>query len=186
LYAAAEDPWGLADRFYERRKRDLLMACLPRATFRRAFEPGCAIGLLTERLAQRCDELLACDTAARAVDATRARLAGSSNVAVSQRTIPEEWPDGSFDLIVLSEVAYYCDDIDALVSRVHASLAADGVAVACHWRHAATEHPRTAAEVHEALGRALTNLAHHVEDDFVLDVWSASGESVAKADGIVA
>ena len=186
LYAAAQDPWGLADRFYERRKRDLLMAGLPRATFRRAFEPGCAIGLLTERLAERCGELVACDTASRAVDATRARLVGSSNVAVSQRTIPEEWPDGSFDLIVLSEVGYYCDDVDALVSRVRASFAADGVVVGCHWRHPAADHPRTAGEVHDALGRGLTNLAHHVEDDFVLDVWSATDESVARSDGIVA
>ncbi len=157
---------GLADRFYERRKRDLVMACLPRATFRRSFEPGCATGLLTERLARRCDEVLACDCAVRAVDSTRARLARKPNVAVARLAIPDEWPDGCFDLIVLSEVGYYCDDSDALVSRVCASLTADGVLVACHWRHPAVEHPRTASEIHDALGRGLNRLVHHVGDDF--------------------
>jgi LmbE family N-acetylglucosaminyl deacetylase len=186
LYSTSKDPWGLADRFYERRKRDLLIAGLPRAGFQRAFEPGCATGLLTERLARRCDEVLACDTAARAVHASRARLAGIPNVTVERRTIPDEWPEGCFDLIVLSEVGYYCDDIEALANRVDSSLTADGVVIACHWRHPAAEHPRTAAEVHETLGGALNRLVHHVEDDFFLDVWSATGQSVARADGIIA
>jgi len=185
LYSTTDDPWGLADRFYEHRKRDLLMACLPRDRFRRAFEPGCAAGWLTERLATRCVEVLACDAAVRAVEIARERLSGTPNVALAQLAIPGQWPDGQFDLIVLSEVGYYCDDIDALTSRVRTSLTADGVVIACHWRHPAPEHPRTATEIHTALDRALPRLAHHVEDDFLLDVWSTSGESVARTEGIL-
>lgn len=186
LYSSSVDPWGLAGRFYERRKRDLLMACLPHPRYRRAFEPGCATGLITERLATRCDEVLACDSAARAVDLARERLARTPNVAVALGAIPEQWPDGRFDLIVLSEVGYYCDDVDALTGRVIASLTATGVLLACHWRHPAPEHPRTATEIHTALGRTLHRLGQHVEDDFLLDVWSLRGESVARADGILA
>jgi hypothetical protein len=74
----------------------------------------------------------------------------------------------------------------ALVSRVCASLTAAGVLAACHLRHPAVEHPRTASEIHDALARELNHLVHHVEDDFFLDVWCATGESVARANGIFA
>ncbi len=185
LYSHSDDPWGLQDRWYEQRKRELVLAVLPRARFRRALEPGCASGLLTARLAQRCDDVLACDVADRAVAMARDRLAGTPNVCVEQRRIPQEWPGGLFDLIVLSEIGYYCTDLSALSTRVRTALAPDGAVVACHWRHDAPDHPHAAAEVHRALGEGLGNIASHVEPDFLLDVWTRSGESVARADGIL-
>lgn len=186
LYAGAEDPWGLDDRFYERRKRELILASLPRQTFAAAFEPGCATGLLTERLAERCERVLAADVAARALAVARTRLAKHSHVRLAQLVIPEQWPDGDFDLIVLSEVGYYCDDLRALAERVRGALRPDGVVIACHWRHPAPDHPWTAAEVHRALGSGLQAVAQHVETDFLLDVWSPTGASVAQQAGIVA
>ena len=45
LYAAG-DPWR-ADSLYERRKRAVVLASLPRERYRRAFEPGCGAGELT-------------------------------------------------------------------------------------------------------------------------------------------
>jgi LmbE family N-acetylglucosaminyl deacetylase len=73
LYAATDDPWGLADRFYERRKRAAVVAALPRERFRRVFEPGCANGLLTEQLARRADEVVAWDVVAAAARRTAQR-----------------------------------------------------------------------------------------------------------------
>lgn len=186
LYAGNDDPWGLAQRFYEIRKRDLIMASLPRRSFRRAFEPGCALGLLSERLAERCDELMATDVADRAVELARQRLAGRRGVTVSRQRIPEQWPHGEFDLIVLSEVGYYCPDLATLCVAVERSLSQDGVLLACHWRHPAPDHPHSAEQVHTALGSGLRLLASHLEEDFRLDVWSRSGESIARAHGIVA
>ncbi len=185
LYEQASDPWGLADRFYERRKRDLLLAALPRERFRRAFEPGCAIGLLTERLAERCDELVSFDVAELAVAATRERVRGRSNVQVERGSIPDAWPPGTFDLIVLSEVGYYCDDLAGLVRAVHGSLEPGGVVVGCHWRHPAADHPHPAEAVHAALDTTFPTIVRHVEDDFLLDVWSTDSRSVAVSTGIV-
>jgi LmbE family N-acetylglucosaminyl deacetylase/SAM-dependent methyltransferase len=185
LYERDDDPWGLATRFYERRKRAVLMAALPRERFRRAFEPGCATGLLTEKLAERCDEVVAWDLADRAVEQTWRRTASAGTVQVQQGIIPDTWPDGRFDLIVLSEVGYYCSDLDQLVSQVDASLDDDGALVACHWRHPASEHPHSAETVHDAIGRKLRPIVAHVEDDFLLNVWTRTGRSVAVADGIV-
>lgn len=185
LYAVADDPWGLVGRFYERRKRALALAALPRPRFRRAFEPGCATGLLTAELVARCDDVVAWDSAVSAVRQARHRLSAVHGVEIVQASIPHQWPNGTFDLIVLSEVAYYCRDLAELVRPVHRSLAADGVLVAVHWRHPAPEHPHTAESVHEALGAGLQRIVSHVEDDFLLDVWDRSGVSVAAGEGIV-
>jgi len=183
LYAEADDPWGLAERFYEQRKRSVLLASLPKETFRRAFEPGCANGLLTAELAARCEVVLAWDGAASAVQQTRTRVA-DLGVRVEQRRIPDDWPEGSFDLIVLSEVGYYCEDLSLLAEQVRGSLAGDGALVACHWNHPAPDHPHTASQVHDALTADLCLVATHREADFLLDVWTVSGESVATAEGI--
>lgn len=186
LYAQAADPWGLGSRFYELRKRDLLLAALPRPDFARAFEPGCATGLLTEELARRCRQVVAWDVAAAAVERAGRRLAGHPGVRVERGVIPHRWPDGEFDLVVLSEVGYYCRDLDLLAERAWGSLRADGVLVACHWRHAAPDHPHDADAVHRALDRPGRRIVSHVEDDFLLDVWTATGRSVATETGVLA
>lgn len=188
LYEQDRDPWKLDDRFYERRKRELVLASLTRERFRRAFEPGCATGALSVELAKRCDELVAWDGASIAVDQTLARigsLPAEHRVDVRCDRIPERWPEGQFDLIVLSEVGYYCPDLRELKGRVDRSLTTDGVLVACHWRHDAPDHPFTAEAVHAALETDLRRVVAHRETDFLLDVWTRSGVSVAAAEGIV-
>lgn len=61
LYATHEDPWAFRTRWYERRKRELVMASLPRQCYQRVFEPACANGELSALLAERCAELLCQD-----------------------------------------------------------------------------------------------------------------------------
>ena len=63
MYAQAADPWQLADRWYEQRKYAITMALLPYPRYRHAFEPGCSVGVLTEKLAGRCDHVTATDIA---------------------------------------------------------------------------------------------------------------------------
>jgi LmbE family N-acetylglucosaminyl deacetylase/SAM-dependent methyltransferase len=184
LYAMEPDPWGLATRFYEQRKREILLASLPQSRFRRAFEPGCALGALTERLAQRCDEVMASDASPPAVAQAQV-LVTAPNARIARGQIPGDWPNGEFDLIVISEVGYYCLDLDFLHRRIEESLAPDGTLVACHWRHAAPDHPRTADAVHLALGLGLRLLVAHHEEDFRLDVWNRTGLSPAAAEHIV-
>lgn len=174
-YAASPDPWGFDTRWYEQRKRALTLAALPSWRYAHAFEPGCSLGVLTADLAARCDRLLATDTSERAVALARARLAGHPGVRVERLAVPHEWPEtGPFDLIVLSEIGYYLDDADlsGLVGRTAASLTADGVVLACHWRHSVADYPVPGDAVHERLRShpGLAVLASHVEADFLLDV----------------
>jgi SAM-dependent methyltransferase len=190
MYAASPDPWGFRDRWYEQRKRAVTTAALPRARYTRAFEPGCSIGVLTADLAGRCDAVVAGDPSDAAVLAAREALAGQPHVTVERMTVPEDWPPGWFDLVVLSEVAYYLDPaaIDRLAERCLDSLTEGGTLLACHWRHPVADYPVGGDEVHARLAARpeLHPLVHHVETDFVLDVWSLGAvPSVAEAGGLV-
>ncbi len=188
LFAGDADPWGCRTRWYEQRKRAVTLASLPRSRFRRAYEPGCAAGELTSELAQRCDAVIATDASAAAVERARERLRDSRNVVVSRASTPADWPGGTFDLIVVSELGYYLDDqaLSTLVDRCTAALSSEGVLVACHWRRPEPDLLRTGDAVNEAIGRrcGMSLLAHHLEKDFVLDVWSRDSASVAAKEGL--
>ena len=174
FYSGREDPWGFGSRWYEERKRALTMAILPHRRFVSAFEPGCSIGVLTAQLAPRCDALLATDIAAAPLAVARERLRGVSHVRFEQLAIPQQWPDGRFDLIVLSEMAYYCStvDLEELVRRAEGSLTANGVMLLCHWRHSVADYPQTGDEVHRvALAvSGMSRLAGYLDEDVRIDV----------------
>ncbi|MFM0228153.1 class I SAM-dependent methyltransferase [Paraburkholderia dipogonis] len=191
LYQQSDDPWKLREGWYESRKRSLTLALLPRPRYRSAFEPGCANGELTVELAKRCDTLLAADLHERAVQLARERVAGSPHVRVEQRTVPREWPTeaGPFDLIVISEFAYYLDsaELETLASRIAASLTTDGTLLACHWRRPFAEALESADAAHALFDArcGLTRLAHHDEADLLIDVWSRDTRSVAQREGLL-
>jgi SAM-dependent methyltransferase len=189
LYGAAEDPYGLRDRWYERRKRAVLMASLPRERFASAYEPGCGAAELTVDLAQRCDAVLASDFSPNAVAVARRRTGHLSNVRVEEQTLPVDWPvaEAPFDLIVLSELGYFLDAaaMQRVAALCAATLAPDGTLVACDWRADFDERTQSTTRVHATLAEiGLPRLVAHAEHDFLLQVWSRDRRSVAARDGI--
>jgi SAM-dependent methyltransferase len=188
LYESSDDPWGFRSRWYERRKRLLTLAALPRERFNHAFEPGCANGELTVLLADRCDNLLAADLNETAVRLATERVAPLPQVRVERRGVPHEWPDGAFDLIVVSELGYYLNtrDLDLLGERIAASLTPDGVLLACHWRRPFDAAPQPAPNVHALFDTrcALTQIVRYEDPDMLLDVWSRDPRSVAEREGL--
>ena len=185
LYAKRADPWRLATRWYEKRKRAITVASLPAQRYGRALEIGCSIGMLTADLAGRCDSLLAIDVAEAAVRAARERVPG--NVTVEQRDATSAYPNGEFDLVVLSEVGYYLSQsaLARLLEAIVASLSATGVLVACHWRHPVDDYLLSGDAVHAAVGElSLHRLSRHEEADFVLEVFGRSSRSVAEREGL--
>lgn len=188
LYRSSEDPWSFRERWYEQRKRALTLAALPRSHYGSIFEPGCANGELSVRLAERCSQLLCTDTSAIALELARNRLERRSNVRLLQTRLPEQWPPGSFDLIVLSELCYYLDgeDLERLIEHAHASLNPGGNLLACHWRWPIDECPLTGDQVHERLhaGLGLPHLLRIEDADMLLDVWGNQPTSVAQREGL--
>ena len=186
LYVRHDDPWGFESRWYEQRKRELTIASLPGQRYASALEIGCSTGLLTEMLAQRCDSLRAVDVAASAVERARARVGPTVSVEVADVTTA--FPRGTYDLVVLSEVGYYFSEavLDELLDEIEASLAADGTLLACHWRHPVDGYLLTGDAVHARVAEmGLTRVVWHEEEDFVLEVLSRSGDSVARHEGLL-
>ena len=186
-FARDADPWRYRTSWYEARKRALTLAALPRDRYRRAFEPGCATGELSAALAPRCEALLCADFAPRAVQIARLRLAAFEHVRVERLAIPDEWPIGRFDLIVVSEIAYYVGEAGcpALAALATSTLEADGTLACCHWRHGGEAWMLDSGDVHDIFAsqaqRAALHRVVHTEDaDFLLDVWSADPLSVAR------
>lgn len=188
LFQESDDPWAFKKRWYERRKRALTLAALPRERYASVFEPGCANGELSADLATRCDRLLVCDTSRSAVELARQRLATFTQVEVMHGRLPEQWPDGRFDLIVFSELGYYLDeqDLNSWIDRALASLTDDGQVLACHWRPQIDGCPMDAQKVHAILAARLEmpRIFSHEEADFFLDVWSRDERSVAERENL--
>ncbi|MEJ2865054.1 class I SAM-dependent methyltransferase [Actinomycetospora flava] len=191
LYAADADPWGIERGWYEERKRAVVLAALPRAHYARAFEPGCAGGALSVELAGRCDELVCWDPAAQAVATAQERLADRPDVRVEQGALPGRTPDGTFDLVVASEVVYYldADDREAFWRSVEACLRPGGHLLAVHWLREAPEYPVEGAGVHDGLAErpAFARTVRHEEADFRLEVYARvppPARSVAEETGL--
>ncbi|MEU3016797.1 MULTISPECIES: SAM-dependent methyltransferase [unclassified Nocardiopsis] len=193
VYAGEADPWGFRSRWYEHRKRALTLASLTRERYARAFEPGCSIGVLTSGLAARCDALLAWEVVPEAAARARSALTGAEHVEVGRAAVPEEWPGGGFDLVVLSELLYYFDDADlaTVLALTVRSLTPEGTVVAVHWRHPVRDHVRSGDDAHRAVDAVpgLDRTVLHVERDFQLGVYECPGvrgsRSVAEREGLV-
>ncbi len=194
LYQQDADPWKVRQRWYEHRKRNIVLACLPDQRYRRAYEPACGNGELTAALAQRAEHLSASDMSPEAVRLTQQRLqrehaSDASRVVVECQQLPQDWPkDATFDLIVISEMLYYLREPDLLQLRQRCinSLAPGGTLVLCHWRRPFADRLTDTDTAHALFDEspALHHLARHAEDDFLLDVWSGNAASVAQREGL--
>ena len=192
FYEGGDDPWGFESRWYEVRKRALTIAALPRPIFSSALEIGCSIGVLTAELAGRCARLIATDIAEQPLSRARRRVIDEAHVELMQADIPNEWHwgEGAFDLIVLSEVGYYWSrhDLARAIERMDHALTADGVMVACHWRHPVDGYPLRGDDVHAALRAhpSFAVLSSVQEEDFLLEVFvRPPARSVARETGLL-
>jgi hypothetical protein len=174
MYRDVDDPWKFETSLYEQRKYAITVASLPRFRYRSAYEPGCSIGVLTELLANRCDRLLSSDIIPSALQRAETRLRRKSHVWLEERSIPMQWPSGPFDLVVLSEIAYYFDatDLGRIMTCAMESTVRGAHVVGVHWR-GETNYPLIGDEAHEIIARTpgLVTVVHHREEEFVLDVW---------------
>ncbi|HTX07677.1 MAG TPA: SAM-dependent methyltransferase [Solirubrobacteraceae bacterium] len=176
-YRSDPDPWGYESSGYEHAKyAATLSACGP-GPFDSALELGASIGVFSAQLAPRAKSLVTIDGAPTAVAAARRRLAPFPQARVLLGTIPDELPDGRFDLVVASEVLYYLtvSAVERALARLREAMAPGGRLVAVHWRPTGPERPLDARTVHDLL-RAQAWLApvnRADTGDYLLDVLEA-------------
>lgn len=176
LYRDKGDPWDFETSGYEHAKYDATLAALPAARIPDALEVGCANGVLTERLGRRCDRLLAVDVSATALAAARRRCADQPNIRFEERRLPQEAPEGRFDLILLSEMVYYLDsaDIERLATVLLRATGSGGHLLLVHWL-GETDYPKSGddavTELADALGDAIVVERADRHDQYRLDLW---------------
>ena len=180
IYARSPDPWGFRSSPYERGKYQATLDILPRPRYRAALEVGCSIGVFTRRLADRCDAVLALDTSPRALAEAARDNADLPRVAFREATLPRDFPEGRFDLIVLSEVLYYLSapDLARVAELCAAALEPHGQMVLCHWL-GETDYPLRGDEAAELFIAAVAPrwrpTAARREPEYRLDLLGADG-----------
>jgi len=174
-YREHPDPWNFASSSYEQGRYEAIYSALSHRHFRRAFEPGCSIGSLTERLAPLCDSLEAIDISPTAVEFARERCRHFLQAHFAQGSLPDAIPPGSFDLIVLSEIGYYFKEAQLLHlgNELVKRLENGGILLATHWLGHSEDHLLSGDRVHQILS-SLSGLTHEQEqrhENFRLDRW---------------
>lgn len=184
IYEQAQDPWNFATSDYEAQKYAATIDLLGEGRYARALEIGCSIGVFTRMLAGRCDDLLAVDISALALARARKRCADRANVRFERRSVPHEFPAGTFDLIVLSEVGYYWSDADLLLARERiADAGRRGTLVLVHYLPKVDDYVRDGDAVHRAFLSDARFESRHArrEERYRIDVVTIHASSGSEA-----
>ena len=106
-----EDPFHYAsngiDRVRFRRQIGMIDSVRMGGCFERALEIGCAEGMFTEMIAERCQYLLAVDISQTALARARQRLNWGPGVFFKQWDLVRDSIPGTFDLIIAAGVLEY-------------------------------------------------------------------------------
>ena len=177
VYAANDDPWDFTTSEYEAEKYSETLKALPREKYENAFEIGCSIGVLTEKLAARCENLLAVDVSEKALAQARKRCENLSGVRFRKMSVPQEFPAENFELILISEVGYYLapEDWREAMEKAFAHLTGNGQIALVHWLPPVHDYPQTGDEVHDSFAEfadeKMRRLFAAREANYRIDVW---------------
>jgi SAM-dependent methyltransferase len=159
------DPWSYTTSRFEAFKRTILLHACGCRTYGRGLELGCAIGETTRRLAPRCLRFLAIDSSPTALAEAARRSSGTSGLTFRKCLLPREMPRGPFDLIVVSEIAYYLSGrmLDDLLKRLFDE-AAPGARLV--FLHHLTRFADAAVLPHLAQARIVSRLSRWAQPAF--------------------
>jgi SAM-dependent methyltransferase len=177
-YRGGADPWSFAQSAYERSRYQTILNALGRSRYLAAYEPGCSVGVLTQRLAAVAAHVIAIDFAPSAVMQARRRCAHLAHVDIRCADLAQFVPGMPLDLIVFSEVGYYLSysGLSQLAARLATCLKSGGEFVAAHWLGNSEDHLLHGTRVHEILRQhlGLHPRKSAVHAGFCLDTWVAA------------
>ncbi len=135
LYASDPDPWRFRTSAYEAAKYAATVAAIGDRRYRSGLEVGCSIGVLSREVAPLCDAFLGIDISERPLAEARTHCADLAHVRFARKAVPGDWPEGRFDLILLSEVLYFLsmEDIRATAERIGGCLLPGGRVLLVNW-----------------------------------------------------
>lgn len=176
MYRANPDPWQFETSDYEAQKYQTTLDALPKSRYHHALEIGGSIGVLTAMLAPRCDSLLSLDVSTTAQQKAIARCQNLPQVSFQIAQIPRDYPQESFDLVLLSEVGYYLnwDDLRQTQQLIIEHLEIGGHLLLVHWTLPVPTYPLTGELVHNSFlecGRQLVHLRGLRKEKYWLDLF---------------
>jgi SAM-dependent methyltransferase len=175
MYRHNGDPWNFASSSYELSRYDAIARAVCKRRYRHAFEPGCSVGVLTERLATLCERVDAIDISPTAVAVARERCSRFAHVHLQCKSLDEPNSIDDVDLLVLSEIGYYFepDRWRALAERLVDSVMPSGTILAAHWLGQSKDHLQDGDNVHDVLRSISCISLEHSErnEGFRLDRW---------------
>lgn len=177
VYAANDDPWNFETSEYEAEKYASTLKALPKEKYKNALEIGCSIGVLTKMLGEKCIHLLATDVSEKALEQAKKRCQDLENVNFKTMSFAEEFPDEKYDLIVVSEVAYYLspEDWKLAISKMYKILEEKGEIILVHWLPEVHDYPQTGDEVHKMfsteIGNKMKNIFNSRAEKYRINVW---------------
>lgn len=189
VYGELDDPWASDDaRYrYQRLKYAGIVAALPPGRrYGRTLDLGCGLGLLSQALAARSDDVLGLDIAQEAIDRARQRAAGLANVRFERADFMDLPPsmDGRFDLVALADTLYYLpspisdDALKAAAARVGRLLAPGGMCLlANHYVVAGDPDSRLTRRIHLAFAwsAGLRAVARRRRPFYLVDLLEGTG-----------
>jgi protein-L-isoaspartate O-methyltransferase len=177
LYQANPDPWKFATSEYEAKKYAATIAALPRAHYHSALEIGGSIGVLTQKLAKVCDQVLSIDVSEHAQSQAIHRCQQLPQVSFEIMQFPQQYPHKKFDLILVSEVGYYwCpEDLAIAQQKIIELLKPGGNLLLVHWLPLSPDYPLTGDQVHDSFlmltPATLQHLQYQKNEKYRLDLF---------------
>lgn len=152
LYQSNPDPWEFETSDYEAEKYQTTVNALPKPRYTNAFEIGGSIGVLTALLARRCDSLLSVDVSETAQKRAIERCRDLPQVRFAIAQVPQDYPEETFDLTVLSEVGYYLSwqDFTKTQQLMLDRTEIGGHLLLVHWTLPVPTYPLTGDLVHNS------------------------------------
>ncbi|WP_051907946.1 PIG-L family deacetylase [Flavimarina sp. Hel_I_48] len=164
LYQTSDDPWNFTKSFYEKSKYEETLKVL-KPFYHNILELGCSIGVLSEQLALKCDHLMSVDISEFPLETAKKRCAPLGNIDFVKMDVSKNFPQNTFDLILISEVGYYLSnaDLNGLFENCSQHLNTNGHILLVHWTSYVSEYPLSGKEVHEKFKMS------HVAEQFKLE-----------------
>lgn len=175
LHSVTADPWQLASSEYEVTKRHALLSALG-SGYHHTLEIGCSIGTLSAGLAEHSGQVTAIDASPTAIETARRRYGDRTTIDFQCLTVPFDWPEAQYDLVVLSEVGYFMApaQLEQTLQLIHRSTDDIFTVALCHVRGEIADWPADAVSVHEQCrhfwpNATVVTTAH--TEHYLLEVW---------------
>lgn len=134
MFQSSIDPWNYRTSLFEARKRQVLLRACGSNKVGRGLELACAIGETSRALMCRCLSLVATDGAPTALAEAKRLTPSELRIDYRLGLLPMDVPRGPFNLIVVSEIAYYlsCRQLNELARTLIKVVATGGKIVVLH------------------------------------------------------